>query len=586
MKIRLILWVSFVLSIGFLFESNLAAQSPLESLYQQDFELASGELNGVRRLYDQTESALQTYVQGASQGLESEESRKLFEAFADLKESLPARVAGWAKQFDRGDALGDIDLQEVIYHLCLNHLIDDLVVAGGKGRLFLRGLLNQYAEQGLDLKRLQEIAGHSSQEGPREILVPWDTKHIEKANLRLRGFARSDLGIDLSQIVRFKQAPATDENPYVKPYEGSDAIAHEQISHARNLIIPPLTFAVAFLGGMVDFLGLSTEDPEATRQALMSLTQLAIPAGLGVGLGIAAHKVAKFDPSKIGNPVLRTGGDFFHELRGPIVTAIITLFGVAHFYGPQAIATIAPALVVGGVAAFLEWQFSKFSDWWSTWVWEIGWIEKLTHKVTGIDAGQTENFAYRRMIRPALGTANNFAVNTMYPAVLEGTKFLALLLLVDGVTPSIDLGADTLRTALNFTMAFGVFQIILGNLRSQGDLAETNRFRAETFAVLYNGAIARVLAIGMAASTLGDNMMWGFAAAVTAPAFLYFVSLPLVEKFSGFYQRQLISERSGSSFLVAPYRLFRAVKALPIEAIGLLAKACRLGKARKPVPAQ
>lgn len=507
-------------------------------------------------LFKPAEAGLSELIQQAQEQGWADSDRELVDELSRIKASLPQRVKAWQQHVSRGELPEDSELIEWVHQLCVHQLMDDLVVAGGRGRQFLRALLRKYAEQGLSLEALKQIVERGDESLPRQIDVPWTQAHIDLANLRLQNFLDSRVGIDLSKLVLFVKQDGSAEHAHTHPWPGKDAETHAKVVKIRNLVIPPLTFAAAFLGGLVDYLGLSQEDPEAMREALLSLMNVAPWVGGGIGLGFVAQRTIRPSENSLFQKFPLA---FITELRGSAVTAVLTLFGVAVHYGPQSISYMAPALAVGAVGAFLEWQFSRYSDWWSTWVWEVGWVERSLEKLTGAKVAlrDSSNNFYRRLGRPALGFANNFGVNTLYPAILESAKVGALFLFVDSVANSgWALGWSTLQNALYFTASYGIFQVILGNLRARGDLAETPRFQAETAAVFLNGAIARVLAITMAVSTLGDQIMTSFAAIVSVPALIYFLGLHKIESIESVYTQKLLARGGKTPLLWWPARAF------------------------------
>ncbi|MBN8554848.1 MAG: hypothetical protein J0L93_05330 [Deltaproteobacteria bacterium] len=500
----------------------LPAPKPVEELFRVD---GSALLENP----DHREETIKLIQEGISG------ERMPFSADSELRGALVAGIDSplnllktLAKNLNHNQLPKNEALSLMFYQLTISALADDLVSSVGKGRLFLRSYLQQLAESGIKLSKLQRLIHLRNEGKPIQIAMAFDQEHIDKANLRLSRLQDFDSGIKFSDIVVFVKDTKRETFDYRKPWSGETGKKYEKVTTFRNRVIPLLAFSAALLGGTLDYFGLDPAKPDSQREAIVKMLPLLPWVAGGVAAGVVSRKVVK------------------NDLSTATIVTLVTLFGAANHFGTNILGALAVPIVVGATAATLEWQFSKFSAQWSTWVWELGYADKLLKKVR-------PGFFNEKILRPSLGFATNFGVNTGYPIALDFMKWLSssfLLLATADAASGFKISGGGIVNALQsdaenaakFTASFGIFQIMIGNLRKQGEIGELQRFTAETGAVFLNGAIGRVLAVAMASSVMGDTIMTSFAIGVSVPTLAYFILLPQFEKLSDAYASRVATK--------------------------------------------
>ncbi len=315
----------------------------------------------------------------------------------------------------------------------------------------------------------------------------------------------------------------------------------------RSLLVPILSISAAYLGVMAnqvfgnpDFLAAQGGLVEVGRAGESGITQIEAAMRLGpVFLGTAATIAATLGLKKLSQKaqlaISQGKANFFDRVVNPIgkrmnqhvvigLSAASTMAGTTMLMGSNVVSTLVQIGMLMGAAYGLEYQFSRYSNFWDKYFWRAGWVDFLHSKKLIPDVVFNNLKKYPKMT----GFFTNWGVNTAYPFVLFASLAMGATtaeLLGDFMarTGGPSLGdtyayADVIKGALfnglAFSTAFGMFQVMIGSLKEKGLLTESSRFKAETSAVAYNQS-GRVLDAGGVA--IGGYMMWGYAALVTLP---------------------------------------------------------------------
>jgi hypothetical protein len=341
-------------------------------------------------------------------------------------------------------------------------------------------------------------------------------------------------------------------NPEIKvkledAFPGKQARNLETWNTTRSLLVPILSVSAAYLGVMAnqvfsnpEFLAVQEGLTEVGRAGDSGVTQIEAAMRLGpVFLGTAATIAATLGLKKLSqkaqDSIAEGKATLLSLIAQPIgqhmnqhtvigLSALATLGGTAALMGPAVVSTLIQVGMLMGAAYGLEYQFSRFSNFWDKYFWRAGWVDFMHERKL------IPTFVFDKLKKsPKMtGFFTNWGVNTAYPFVLFTSLAIGATTaeLLSGLTirsggPSLGepyAYADVIKGALMnggmFSAAFGLFQVMIGSLKEKGLLTESSRFKAETSAVAYNQS-GRVL--DAAGVSTGGYMMWAYALLVTAP---------------------------------------------------------------------
>ncbi len=528
-------------------------------------------------------------MKGLDPKTKSPEVDQLFKMLEQSGAETHAFIDQIVESLDRGELPKSEQLSTLVYRLAISMMVDDLSESLAKGRLFLRAQLSRMIEKGFNLEKLERVLNLKAPGTKLEIQVPFAPELFEPANRNLSRI--TDGQRKLSDYIKFVRDP-NKVFEMEKAFPGADTRKAEAVSKWRSRIIPELAFVSCFISGLMLQMGISPNGPGAFTEFLSRAAPLLPWLGGGIGVAAAVRYLPKSEFGSWGR-----AGEW---MKNPHVTggiiSLVTLFGVAHHLGPKASLLMLMSIAVGATVKFLEWQFSQFTDFWSKWAANIKWFDVLfkpVHKAF-VKAGEKHpsiQTLYERGVRPGIGLFTNFSINAAYETAMgvgrslgsllalglswtAGALFASQLVGADELQFGISLGTNELKGALYFMAAVGALQVVIGNLTKKGEITELPRRILEFFSVAYNGGIARVLKVIMGqASSIGSQMMWGFAGVITLPAVLYFMFLPVVERFGDGYRSHIL-QNGGVPWYFAPYMLAK-------RGVDALGRACGFSKARK-----